>query len=97
VDVDDLMIVKSRGKAVPETKTNKFPIVETTREQVDGKYWFPSDARADDELVFDNGNVTKIRMRVKYTNYKLGRSEIRILDDDEPVKPTPSATPKKPN
>ncbi len=90
VDIDDLMIVKSRGKAVPETKTNKFPIVETTREQIDGKYWFPSDARSDDELVFGNGNVTRIRMRVKYTDYKLGRSEIRILDDDEPVKPEPA-------
>jgi len=96
VDVDDLMIVKSKGKAVPETKTNKFPVVETTREQVDGKYWFPSDARSDDEHVFDNGNVTKIRMRVKYTGYKVGRSEVRILEDEEPAKPTPTPTPKKP-
>jgi hypothetical protein len=100
VDVDDLMIVKSKGKAVPETKINKFPIVETTREQVDGKYWFPSDARADDELVFDSGEVVKIRMRVKYTDYRLGRSEVRVLDDEEVVKPTPSPspspTPKKP-
>ncbi len=89
VDVDDLMIVKARGKAVPETKKNKFPIVETTREQIDGKYWFPSDARADEELVFDNGSVTKIRMRVKYTNYKLGRSDVKILDEEEIVSPTP--------
>jgi hypothetical protein len=89
VDVDDLMIVRSKGKAVPETKQNKFPIVETTREQIDGKYWFPSDARADDDLVFGDGNVTKIRMRVKYTDYKVGRSEVRVLDDDVPVKPTP--------
>jgi hypothetical protein len=29
VDKDQLMIVKSKGKAVPETKQNKFPIVET--------------------------------------------------------------------
>ncbi|MEO6654459.1 MAG: hypothetical protein ABIO36_00090 [Pyrinomonadaceae bacterium] len=94
VDVDDLMIVKSKGKAVPETKQNKFPIVETTREQVDGKYWFPSDARADDELVFDNGSVTKIRMRVKYTDYRVGRSEVRIWDDVPD--PTPTPTPKKP-
>ena len=93
VDVDDLMIVKSKGKAVPETKINKFPVVETTREQIDGKYWFPSDARSDDELVFDDGSVTKIRMRVKYSNYKLGRSEVRILDDDEPASPTPSPSP----
>ena len=95
VDVDDLMIVKSKGKAVPETKENKFPVVETTREQVDGKYWFPSDARSDDELVFDNGSVTKIRMRVRYADYKVGRSEVRILDEDEPV-PTPTPEPKKP-
>lgn len=100
VDVDDLMIVKSRGKAVPETKENKFPIVETTREQIDGKYWFPSDARADDELVFDDGSVIKIRMRVRYTNYRLGRTEVRVLGEDEPVtpepKPSPTPTPKKP-
>jgi len=96
VDVDDLMIVKSRGKAVPETKNNKFPIVETTREQIDGKYWFPSDARADDDLVFDNGSVTRIRMRVRYTDYKLGRGDIKILDEDEPAKPSaPAPTPKK--
>lgn len=97
VDVDDLMIVKSKGKAVPETKDNKFPVVDTTREQIDGKYWFPSDARSDDELVFGDGNVVKIRMRVKYTDYKIGRSEVRILDD-EPEKPatTPTPIPKKP-
>jgi len=94
VDVDDLMIVKSRGKGIPETKKNKFPIVETTREQIDGKYWFPSDARADDELVFDNGSVLRLRMRVKYTDYSIGRTDVRILDD-EPT-PTPTPTPKKP-
>ena len=95
VDVDDLMIVKSKGKGVPETKKNKFPIVETTRQQVDGKHWFPSDARSDDELVFNDGNVMKIKLRVKYSDYSVGRSEVRILDDDEPT-PTPTPTPKKP-
>ena len=92
IDVDDLMIVKSKGKGVPETKKNKFPVVETTRQQIDGKYWFPSDARSDDELVFDDGTVVKIRLRVKYQDYSVGRSEVRILDD-EPT-PTPSPTPK---
>jgi len=99
VDKDDLMIVKSRGKAVPETKQNKFPIVETTREEVDGKYWFPTDVRADDELVFNSGQVVKIRMRVRYTNYRVGRSEVRILDDEPAATPTPTPTPsptKKP-
>jgi len=99
VDDQDLLIVKSKGKAVPETKDNKFPIVETWRENIDGKYWFPSYITSDDELVFNSGNVVKIRMRVKYTDYKQGKSEVRILDDDEDIKdekPSPSPTPKKP-
>ncbi len=96
VDKDDLQIVKSRGKAVPETKQNKFPVVETYREQVDKKYWFPTYVEANDQLVFDNGQVVHIRMKVKYTDYRLGRSDVRIIDDDTPVKPTPTPTPKKP-
>src|SRR3982751_1737572 len=98
VDDTDLMIVKSKGKAVPETKQNKFPVVETWRENIDGKYWFPSFASSDDELVFDNGNSVRLKMRVKFTDYKLGRTDVRILDDDETpaAKPSPSPTPKKP-
>lgn len=96
VDKDDLMIVKSKGKAVPETKDNKFPIVETYRENIDGKYWFPTYAYANDTLFFDKADALHIRMKVKYTDYRLGRSDVKILDDDEPVKPSPTPTPKKP-
>lgn len=94
VDDRDLQIVKSKGKALPETKNDKYPVVETWRENVDGKYWFPSYSSSDDELVFGNGQVAHIKMRVKYSNYKLGRTDVKILDDDEPA--TPSPTPKKP-
>jgi len=94
VDKDDLMIVKTKGKAVPETKTNKFPIVETTRAQIDGKYWFPVDARSDDTLIYDSGDVLKLRLRVYYKNYRVGRTDVRILDDDSDAAPEP--TPKKP-
>ncbi|HLL99908.1 MAG TPA: hypothetical protein VK400_02550, partial [Pyrinomonadaceae bacterium] len=101
VDDRDLQIVKSRGKGVPETKKNKFPVVETIRMNVDGKYWFPADTRSDDEIVFDSGQVVKLRVRIKYTNYRQGKSEVRILDDTETeVKeepkpsPSPSPTPK---
>ena len=96
VDTDDLMIVMSKGKAVPETKTNKFPIVETRRENIDGKYWFPTYAYANDTLFFDKADALHIKMKVKYTDYKVGRSEVRILDDVPDAKPTPSPTPKKP-
>lgn len=99
VDDRDLTIVKSRGKAVPEGK-ERFPILETTRENVDGKYWFPSYIAGDDELVFDSGQVVKVRVRVKYTNYAVGKSKVTISDDEVEVKdepqPAPSPTPKKP-
>jgi hypothetical protein len=102
VDTVDLQIVKSKGKGVPESKKNKFPVVETLRVNVDGKYWFPADSRSDDEIVFDNGQVVKMRVRVKYTNYRQGKSDVRVLDAEEEVKeetkpnPSPSPTPKKP-
>lgn len=101
VDDRDLQIVKSRGKGVPETKKNRFPVVETTRINIDGKYWFPADSRSDDELVFENGQVVKMKVRVKYTNYRQGKSEVRILDDaeeeiKEETKPAATPTPKKP-
>jgi hypothetical protein len=96
VDDHDLMIVKTKGKAVPEWKNNRFPVVETYRENVDGKYWFPTYVYADDELVFEKGNTVHIRMKVTYTNYKLAHSDVRILDDDEKPAPTPTPTPEKP-
>lgn len=93
VDDRDLMIVKSKGKAVPEDKKNKYPIVETWRENVDGKYWFPSLSVADDTLVFDSGYSVRMRLRVKYEDYRLGRTDVTIVEDED-VPATPSPTPK---
>ena len=83
VDDRDLQIVKSKGKAIPETKTNKFPVVETYREQIDGEFWFPTYAYADDDLIFDNGTDMRIRMQVKYTNYVVGRGKVTITELEE--------------
>ncbi|HJU56742.1 MAG TPA: TonB family protein [Pyrinomonadaceae bacterium] len=83
VDDHDLQIVKSRGKGVPETKNNKFAVVETYREQVDGRYWFPTYSYADEELVFDDGNVLHIRIRVTYKDYEQGHVDIKITDADD--------------
>ena len=101
VDDQDLQIVKSKGKAVPETKQNKYAVIETWRENIEGKYWFPSFSTSDDELIFDNGNVVKLRIRVRYSNYTQGRTDVRVLDDDQEIKeetpkPKPTPTPKKP-
>lgn len=101
VDDRDMMIVKSKGKAVPEDKNNKYPIVETWRTNVDGKYWFPAYTAADDELVFGSGQVVHMKMKVKYDDYRLGRTDVQIYGEEAVPKetkptPTPSPTPKKP-
>jgi TonB family protein len=99
VDDRDLQIVKSRGKGVPETKDNKFPNVETYREQIDGRYWFPTYSYADEDLVFGSGEVTHIRLRVKYTDFVKGHASVIIKDvegDDKETTPNPQPTPTKP-
>ena len=94
VDDRDLMIVKSKGKGFPEDKNNKYPIVETWRENVEGKYWFPAFASSDDELVFDSGQSVKMKVRVKYTDYTKGNVNITILDDDTEDVPEVEEQPK---
>ena len=82
VDKQDLQIVKARGKGVPEDKNNKYPIFESYREQVDGKYWFPSYVSTNDELVFENGGVARVRATVRYKDYKRGTGKLIIVEDD---------------
>jgi hypothetical protein len=94
VDARDLLIVKSKGKGIPEGK-QRFPVVETWRTNVDGKYWFPAYSYSNDELVFDSGQVVKIKMIVRYEDYKQGRSDVIILDDeDEIIDDPPAEEPK---
>jgi hypothetical protein len=83
VEADDLQIVKVKGKGVPEGK-QRFPTFETYREQIDGKYWFPTYTYADDELVFPGGQAVHLRMKVKYTDFKLFRGRVRVIEEGEP-------------
>src|SRR6266436_10400504 len=77
VDDHDFQIVKTYGQGVPEIRDTKkkgkeehlYPKFTTWREQIDGKYWFPSYTRADDTLHF-NLNDVHIREIVRYQDYK---------------------------
>lgn len=91
VDDRDMQIVKARGKGVPEGK-QRFPIFETYREQVDGRYWFPSLTFADDELVFSNGHVARVKLRIRFTDYERGQQnrtsmEQTTISTDTTLKP----------
>lgn len=93
VDDQDLQIVKVRGKGVPEGK-QRFPTFETYREQIDGKYWFPTYTFADDELVFDSGQAVRMKMRVRYMDYQRFRGSVRVFEDDgSPIPDAPEAKP----
>jgi hypothetical protein len=100
VDDQDLQIVKVRGKGVPEGQ-QRFPLFETYREQIDGKYWFPTYTYADDQLTFPSGQIVHLRMRVTFKDYERYRAKVRIIEDDgvidesekPPAKPTPTPTP----
>lgn len=88
VDDQDLLIVKTKGKGVPETKNNKFPIVETYREHIDGRYWFPTFSYADEELIFDNGEPLHIRMKVRYFDFTPARATLKVTEIGEDEVPS---------
>jgi hypothetical protein len=103
VEDQDFQIVKTKGKGLPETKVNKFPTVETYREQIDGRYWFPTYSYADEELVFDSGDVLHIRMQVRYSDFVKASAKVKIIEIENPDAPsketkpvTPPPAPRKP-
>jgi hypothetical protein len=81
VDQTDYGIIKTDGKAVPDIKKhgqeNVFPRFETFRENIEGHYWFPTYTHSEDTLQFSSGGV-RIRMTVRYENYKRFGSIIKI-------------------
>jgi TonB family protein len=96
VEDQDMQIVKTKGKGVPETKNNKFPTVETYREQIDGRYWFPTYSYADEELIFDNGGAIHIRMKVRYTDFTPTHATLKVTEIGENEVPTGSTGVAKP-
>ena len=87
VDDRDFQIVKTYGKGVGITsKDHQFPNFTTYREQIDGKYWFPTYTTADDVLRFPTMSQ-RIHMVVRYQNYKrFGAEETITYGDTVPDK-----------
>ncbi len=77
VDNQDLMIVKTCGKAHPDEiprsakkgPANISPTFVTYREEIGGKLWFPTYSKADEFLAFPKAEV-HVREVVKYSSYK---------------------------
>ncbi len=102
VDDHDFQIVKSHGKTVPDIRPhgkrgqeNLFPAFTTWREQIDGRYWFPTYTRADDILRFSTGEV-QITEIVKYTNYKRFGSKVKITYEGQELPQGPQGGQQQP-
>ncbi len=98
VDDRDLQIVKSYGRGIGILKKNddnQYPKFETYREQIDGKYWFPTYTFANAVLHFREGDQ-RMKMTVKYEDYKQFKSDTVIkYDIEEPNKTHPPQPPPK--
>jgi hypothetical protein len=99
VDDHDFQIVKTYVKNVPDVvkkkgQENLFPRFTTWREQIDGKYWFPTYTKVDDNLHFTLGDI-HIRQVVKYENYRRFGSKTKIIYQGEEIKGTDQKNPQK--
>lgn len=106
VDNQDLQIVKTYGKGVPDIgrdlspkKKKKhpeeeqlFPHFVTYREQIDGKYWFPTYSKADEVLHFFASDA-HVKAIVKYADYKRFGTNVNIIYGNDVTK---NSGPQKP-
>jgi len=94
VDDQDLQIVKTAGKIMPEFE-QRFVKFETYRENIDERFWFPTYTYGDERVFFPKGGSARIRMTIKYKNYRRFTSDVKILGTEEikEEKPAPGAKP----
>ena len=82
----DCSIVRSEGQAVAQIRRvkseNLFPRFTTLRKPVDGKHWFLLHTYADESLWFRTG-PQRIRLTIRYANYKRFSAESTILLQDQ--------------
>jgi hypothetical protein len=95
VDDRDLQIVKSYGRGTGVFKKgNAYPKFETYREQIDGKYWFPTYTIANATLHFPEFDQ-RIKQTVRYEDYKKFGATTTITFGDEVEQPKAAPDNKK--
>jgi hypothetical protein len=96
IDDQDLQIVRTVGKPVPQGRDEKFPEFETIRQMVDNKYWFPVWTHGDSVLQFEQS--VRVEETITYEDYKRFGADTTIEfggvekeqpreEDEKPKKP----------
>jgi len=100
VDKDELQIVITNGKNVPDDLRKGHEDLSTPfttyREEVDGENWFPTYTKGDGVLHFSGGygymgEDVHMRQTVKYTDYKQFGSTTKIIFAGQEIPNTPDA------
>jgi len=82
VDDIDLQVVRTVGRAVPQSPSGQlFPEFETLRQMIDGKYWFPVWTHADERLRFVDSTV-RIEETITYDDYRKFETKTTIRYGD---------------
>jgi hypothetical protein len=83
IDAETFQIVKIRGVVEPHGK-QRFPVFQTWRGPISNSLYLPIRTEADDVLHFPHRDV-QYRIRVRYHDYKLFASKLKLTEIDEPV------------
>lgn len=93
----DLAVIQSEGQAVPQIETlreqNLTPHFTTIRYEVDGKWMFPRETYADDTLFFRDW-PQRVRVTIRYSDYKHFGAESTVTFGDQTAPETPSNSPE---
>ena len=101
VDTKYLEVVKTYGQWMTDLgpmrviKDMPFSLFETYRENVEGKYWFPSYSRADDTAEL-KGQQIPVRIVIKWTDFKPLPATPQAAVPANSSAPASSPTPAKP-
>ena len=92
----DFGVVRTEGQAVPQIDTlhqqNLFPHFTTLWKEIDGKWMFPVETYADDTLFFRDW-PQRIKITIRYMNYKRFGAESTLTFEGEVGTPQPAAPP----
>jgi hypothetical protein len=95
VDQQEFAIVKSSGKfvreVVPQGNGLPFSMFDTYRENIAGKYWFPTYTASDDFVNEPNGQNLPLHLVVRSTNFQ--PNPVAVTATPAPVSAAPAQKP----
>jgi hypothetical protein len=99
VDTRDFVIVKNSGKFIREVEPSgtalPFTMFDTYRENIAGKYWFPTYTSSEDSLSLPGGKSLPLKLVIRSTDFQPNPIEvIKAASSPADSKAAPQSSPK---